>query len=168
MSQQFQYDTEIKMAILTVSDTRDYHTDKGGALVEKLASASQIRVIERKICRDELLEIRETLKQWANHPEVDCIITTGGTGIATRDVTIEAIQPLFNKEIPGFGELFRYLSFTEDIGTRAMASRAVAGVVNNKVIFTLPGSTGAVKLAMEKLILTELNHLVFELKKRAK
>ena len=97
--------------------------------------------------------------------DIDVIITTGGTGIAQRDVTIEAVKPLLTKEIEGFGELFRYLSYVEDVGTRALLSRAVAGTVNNKLIFSIPGSTGAVKLALEKLIKPELNHLIHELTK---
>jgi len=98
--------------------------------------------------------------------DIDVIITTGGTGIAPRDVTIEAVEPLLTKKLDGFGELFRYLSYAEDVGTRALLSRAIAGTVNNKLIFTLPGSTGAVNLAMKKLIQPELNHMVYELNKK--
>src|SRR5699024_6815090 len=94
--------------------------------------------------------------------EIDIIITTGGTGIAKRDCTIEAVQPLLEKEITGFGELFRFLSFTEDVGTRALLSRAVAGVIEEKVVFVLPGSSGAVRLAINRLIVPEMHHLVDE------
>ena len=93
------------------------------------------------------------------------MITTGGTGIARRDVTIEAVTPLFDKEIGGFGELFRMLSYTEDIGSRSLLSRAAAGTYGHQLIISLPGSSGAVKLGMEKLVMPELNHLVFELNK---
>ena len=96
---------------------------------------------------------------------VDVVITTGGTGIARRDVTIEAVTPLFDKEIEGFGELFRMLSYTEDIGSRSLLSRAAAGTHDHQLIISLPGSSGAVKLGMEKLVMPELNHLVFELNK---
>ncbi|MDU4929573.1 MAG: molybdopterin-binding protein, partial [Staphylococcus epidermidis] len=97
--------------------------------------------------------------------QLDVIITTGGTGISQRDVTIEAVRPLLTKELEGFGELFRYLSYTEDVGTRALLTRAIAGTCDNTLIFALPGSTGAIKLAIEKLIKPELSHLVFELNK---
>lgn len=96
---------------------------------------------------------------------IDVIITTGGTGIAQRDVTIEVVRPLLDKEIEGFGELFRYLSYTEDVGTRSLLSRAVAGTHDEALIFALPGSTGAIKLAINKLIKPELNHLIHELTK---
>ena len=131
----------VKAAVLTVSDTRDFDTDKGGQCVRQLLQADDVE------------------------EDIDVIITTGGTGIAQRDVTIEAVKPLLTKEIEGFGELFRYLSYVEDVGTRALLSRAVAGTVNNKLIFSIPGSTGAVKLALEKLIKPELNHLIHELTK---
>ena len=102
------------------------------------------------IVKDDKVAIQSQIEQWLAS-DIDVIITTGGTGIAQRDVTIEAVKPLLDKEIEGFGELFRYLSYTED-GTKALLSRAVAGSVKNKLIYTLPGSTGAVKLAIEKLI----------------
>lgn len=155
----------ISIAVLTISDTRTFDTDKGGKLVQKLAEEAGIIVFERKICRDELKEIRQIVQVWCEEKQIDGIITTGGTGIARRDNSIEAILPLLTKEMLGFGELFRYLSFTEDIGTKAMLSRAIAGVIQDKAIFVLPGSTGAVKLAMEKLILPEIGHVVFEIKK---
>ena len=97
--------------------------------------------------------------------DIDVILTNGGTGIAKRDVTIETVQSLLDKEIVGFGELFRMLSYQEDIGSAAILSRAIAGVVKNKAVFSTPGSTGAVKLAMNKLILPEIGHVVREIKK---
>ena len=102
---------------------------------------------------------------WCNDTSIDVIISTGGTGIAKRDVTIEAANSLYEKHIPGFGEIFRYLSYAEDIGTKAMASRAEAGVNNNTLIFSVPGSVGAVTLAMSKLIIPEMAHLVREITK---
>lgn len=154
-----------QIAILTISDTRTEESDKGGTLVWQLAEESGVKIVEKVICKDDELAIRQALAHWFKMPEVDAIITTGGTGIAKRDCSIEAIQPLFTKEMTGFGELFRYVSYTEDIGTKAMLSRAVAGVAHDKMIFVLPGSTGAVRLAMTKLILPELDHIVRELKK---
>ncbi|OEL04133.1 molybdenum cofactor biosynthesis protein B [Staphylococcus succinus] len=159
-------DRDIQCAVLTVSDTRDYETDKGGNLVITLLSEINTSVEKGHYCivKDDISEILEQLKMWLSQ-DIDVIITTGGTGIAKRDVTIEAVSSLLTKEIEGFGELFRYLSYTEDVGTRALLSRAVAGTVEDKLIFSLPGSTGAIKLALDKLIKPELNHLVTEIKK---
>ena len=165
MSTQFALNRTLTAAILTVSDTRTEETDKGGLLISQLLEQASVDVMEKLICKDELNEIQEILNTWTSNNNIDVIITTGGTGIAKRDCTIEAIQPSFTKEITGFGELFRYLGFTEDVGTKAMLSRAVAGVVNDKAVFVLPGSVGAIKLAMNKLILPELEHIVFELTK---
>lgn len=117
-----------------------------------------------RIVKDEQDLIQKQLQEWLKE-DIDVIITTGGTGIAQRDVTIEAVSALITKEIEGFGELFRYLSYTEDVGTRALLSRAIAGAVGDKLIFSIPGSTGAVKLALNKLIKPELNHLVNEITK---
>ncbi|TGP63858.1 molybdenum cofactor biosynthesis protein MoaB [bacterium M00.F.Ca.ET.180.01.1.1] len=159
-------DRNIKCAVLTVSDTRDYETDKGGKLVKELLSTLNVTITEShyKIVKDEQTVITEQLKHWLAE-DIDVLITTGGTGIAQRDVTIEAVSSLITKEIEGFGELFRYLSYAEDVGTRALLSRAIAGTVNDKLIFSIPGSTGAVKLALNKLIKPELNHLVQEITK---
>ncbi|MGO1862372.1 MAG: MogA/MoaB family molybdenum cofactor biosynthesis protein [Staphylococcus equorum] len=157
---------DIKCAVLTVSDTRDYKTDKGGKLVIELLSELNVSIDKShyKIVKDEQEAIQMQVEQWLNE-DIDVIVTTGGTGIAQRDVTIEAVSSFFTKEIEGFGELFRYLSYAEDVGTRALLSRAIAGTVNDKLIFSIPGSTGAVKLALEKLIKPELNHLVKEITK---
>ncbi|MBI5974627.1 MogA/MoaB family molybdenum cofactor biosynthesis protein [Staphylococcus canis] len=159
-------DRPIRCAVLTISDTRTPETDKGGQLAQDLLSSinTTIEAQHYKIVKDDQEEIRQTVRTWLSD-DIDVIITTGGTGIAPRDVTIEAIKPLLTKEIEGFGELFRYLSYTEDVGTRALLSRALGGTVNQKLIFCLPGSTGAVKLALNKLILPELNHLVHEMHK---
>lgn len=165
LSTQFTLDRTIRAAVLTVSDTRTEATDKGGLLISQLLEQASVHVVEKLICKDEVSAIQSHLDCWTSNNEVDVIITTGGTGIAKRDCTIEAISPSFSKEISGFGELFRYISYTEDVGTKAMLSRAVAGVVNDKAIFVLPGSVGAIQLAMKKLILPELEHIIFELTK---
>lgn len=161
-----QLDKDIKCAILTVSDTRDYETDKGGQLAQSLLSELNVSIASEHyhIVKDEQDLIQKQLREWLKE-DIDVIITTGGTGIAQRDVTIEAVSALITKEIEGFGELFRYLSYTEDVGTRALLSRAIAGAVGDKLIFSIPGSTGAVKLALNKLIKPELNHLVKEITK---
>ncbi|MFV5937070.1 molybdenum cofactor biosynthesis protein B [Mammaliicoccus sciuri] len=159
-------DRLIDVAVLTVSDTRTKETDKGGQLVQQYLKDlnAEIREGHYQIVNDDVTEIQTQVNEWLSN-DVDVIITTGGTGISQRDVTIEAIKPLLNKEIEGFGEIFRFLSYTEDVGTRAILSRAIAGTVGHQVIISIPGSTGAVKLAMEKLITKELNHLVHELNK---
>ncbi|EIA4802777.1 MogA/MoaB family molybdenum cofactor biosynthesis protein [Staphylococcus pseudintermedius] len=156
----------IRCAVLTVSDTRTIETDKGGQSVQTLLQTAdfEVEIQHYMIVKDELTAIQSTVQQWLTG-DVDVIVTTGGTGIAPRDVTIEAVTPLLDKEIEGFGELFRYLSFTEDVGTRALLSRAVAGTAKRTLIFCLPGSTGAVKLALNRLILPELTHLVYEMNK---
>src|SRR5699024_7621093 len=138
-------DRDIKCAVLTVSDTRDYETDKGGRLVIELLSSLNVTISKAhyKIVEDEQTAIIQQIERWLLE-DIDVLITT---------------------EIEGFGELFRYLSYTEDVGTRALLSRAIAGTVNDKLIFSIPGSTGAVKLALNKLIKPELNHLVQEITK---
>ena len=157
---------DIKVAILTVSDTRTKETDKGGQLVQDYLKHLNVDFSDEnyQIVKDNIASIQSQVTKWLN-AELDVIITTGGTGISQRDVTIEAIKPLLEKEIEGFGELFRYLSYTEDVGSRALLSRAIAGTKGKQVIISIPGSTGAVKLAMEKLITKEINHLVHELNK---
>lgn len=159
-------DRDIKVAVLTVSDTRDKTTDKGGKLIIEYINTVNAFVPDEhyEVITDDIQTIQDTVKKHLA-TDVDVVITTGGTGIAKRDVTIEAVTPLFDKEIEGFGELFRMLSYTEDIGSRSLLSRAAAGTHGNQLIVSLPGSSGAVKLAMEKLVMPELNHLVFELNK---
>ncbi|MBH9581673.1 molybdenum cofactor biosynthesis protein [Staphylococcus felis] len=156
----------IRCAVLTVSDTRTKETDKGGQLVQQLLGTinTTIEPSHYRIVKDDQVEIQTVLEEWLAE-DIDVVITTGGTGIAPRDVTIEVVKPLLTKEIEGFGELFRYLSYVEDVGTRALLSRAVGGTIDRKLIFCLPGSTGAVKLGLNKLILPELNHLVYEMNK---
>jgi molybdenum cofactor biosynthesis protein B len=151
--------------IITVSDTRDKTTDKSGALMIELLEAEGHKIVDYVIVKDESLPIREEILKGSERDDIDVILTNGGTGIAKRDVTIETVQDLLEKEIIGFGEIFRMLSYQEDIGSAAILSRAIAGVVKNKAVFSTPGSTGAVRLAMNKLILPELGHVVRELKK---
>ncbi|AJC95411.1 molybdenum cofactor biosynthesis protein MoaB [Staphylococcus hyicus] len=156
----------IRCAVLTVSDTRTTETDKGGQLVLQLLGEHNTHVTEAcyKIVKDDISAIQSQVTTWLDEG-VEVIITTGGTGIAQRDCTIEAVKPLLQKEIEGFGELFRYLSYAEDVGSRALLSRAIGGSIGTQLVFCLPGSTGAVTLGMKKLILPELNHLIHELNK---
>lgn len=154
----------ISCAIITISDTRTKETDKSGNLIEQLLGDANHTVGYYAIIKDEPSQIQEQIEILRQNREISAIILNGGTGIAPRDTTYDAIEKLLEKTLPGFGELFRFLSYQE-IGSRAMASRAVAGVYKNKLIFSLPGSSNAVKLGMEKLILPELVHLVGQLKK---
>ncbi len=154
----------VKCFVLVVSDTRTLDTDKGGALIEEILERGGHAVLSRQVVRDEIASIRGAVEQASSgmgDPEV--ILVTGGSGIGPRDVTPEALRPLLTKELPGFGEVFRVLSF-EEIGAATMLSRAFAGVMGRTLLFVLPGSTNAVKLAMEKLILPEIGHLVREVR----
>ncbi|MBM7554959.1 MogA/MoaB family molybdenum cofactor biosynthesis protein [Thalassobacillus pellis] len=156
---------EVKCLVITVSDTRNEKTDKSGKLMIDFLEGEGHRVTGYKIVRDVQEEIRRTVVSGCQSEEVDAVLINGGTGIAKRDVTIETVASLLEKEIVGFGELFRMLSYTEDIGSAAILSRAVAGVSEDTAVFSTPGSSGAVRLAMKKLILPELGHVVREIKK---
>ncbi len=148
-------------AVITVSDTRTRETDSGGALVVELLEAAGHRIVLREIVADDAGAIRRAVEAALEAGDVQVVILTGGTGVAPRDVTPEAVAPLLEREIPGFGELFRMLSY-EEIGPAAMLSRALGGLVGNRVVFALPGSRGALRTALERLILPELGHLVGE------
>lgn len=165
MSESFRTDHQVRIAVLTISDTRTQETDTGGQLVQQLALDKGLKLADYAIVADDTAAIRITLSDWLEKDEIDVIVTTGGTGIAKRDVTLEAVEPFFEKKMDGFGELFRYVSFAEDVGTKALLSRAAAGAAKDKAIFVLPGSRGAVKLAMERLILPEIQHIYTELTK---
>lgn len=153
----------VSCAVITVSDTRSPQTDNSGQRIEQLLVAARHTIGFYAIVKDEPEQIRAQLASFGQRADLDVAIFNGGTGIAPRDTTYEAIASLLEKTLPGFGELFRYLSYQE-IGSRAMASRAIAGVYQGKLIFSLPGSTNAVQLAIEKLILPELTHLVEQLR----
>jgi molybdenum cofactor biosynthesis protein B len=155
----------VNCLIITVSDTRTVESDKSGDLMEKFLTEAGHQIIQREIVKDERELIQQVITAGSINSDIDVILTNGGTGIASRDVTIEAVESLLDKGIPGFGELFRMLSYTEDIGSAAIMSRATAGIFNHTAIFSTPGSSGAVKLAMEKLIIPELSHVVHEIKK---
>lgn len=155
----------VRCMVITVSDTRDKETDKSGILMMEMLRKYGHEVTAYQIVKDEKDAIQQAVGVGVQNSRVDAILTNGGTGIAARDVTIESIQELMTKEIPGFGELFRMLSYQEDIGSAAILSRAIAGTIGSKAIFSTPGSSGAVRLAMNKLILPELAHVIRELKK---
>ena len=149
----------VNCAVITVSDTRTTETDKSGRLIQQLLTDAGHQIVTYSIVKDEPKDIRNWLIELDKNPDLEAIIFNGGTGIAPRDTTYDVVSDWLTKTIPGFGEIFRYLSYQE-IGSRAIASRAVAGVTNQKLIFSLPGSSNAVKLAVTQLILPELNHLV--------
>ena len=151
-------------AVLTVSDSRTVENDTSGKLIRELLEAKGHRAVLHEIVPDDAGVIRLAVLRALAHGQVDAVIATGGTGVSPRDVTPEAVTPLFEKELAGFGELFRMLSFQE-IGAAAVLSRAVAGTAARKVVYVLPGSSGAVRLALERLILPELGHVVGQLRR---
>jgi len=151
----------VRVFVLTVSDTRTAENDEGGRLCRELIAAAGHVVAGHAIVADEPALVRAQIGRLTEDKSADVLITTGGTGISSRDSTYEAVSALLDKRLDGFGELFRMLSYN-DIGSAAMLSRAVAGLARGLVIFALPGSPGAVRLALEKLIVPELGHLKFE------
>jgi molybdenum cofactor biosynthesis protein B len=156
---------QVACAIITVSDTRTRENDKSGAAMHTLLLEKGHSVEFYDIVKDESESISAAVEHAVSNPAIQVILINGGTGIASRDVTIETVSALFDKELVGFGELFRMISYLEDIGSAAILSRATAGTYKGRMIFATPGSTGAVLLAMDKLILPELGHVVRELEK---
>ena len=153
----------VNVMVVTISDTRTKETDKSGQKMLELLK-QQHQVIAYEIVKDDERAIKDVLLQGCKDPTVQVILMNGGTGIAKRDLTFDILQAHIERPIPGFGELFRMLSY-EEIGSAAMLSRASAGAIQDTVIFSMPGSTNAVSLAMEKLILPELSHIVREMTK---
>ena len=151
-------------AVITVSDTRSLETDRSGQMIKQLLLNAGHTVGVYTIVKDEPAQIQAQMEMLSQRSDLSALIFNGGTGIAPRDTTYDAIESLLEKTLPGFGELFRWLSYQE-IGSRAIASRAIAGVYQTKLIFSVPGSTNAVLLAMQQLILPELVHLISQLRK---
>ena len=147
----------VKISLLTISDTRTKENDKSGNLLERKVLESGHILFDRKIVKDDISEIKSTSKNWIQNSEVEIIISTGGTGLTGRDVSPEAFRQIFDKEIEGFGELFRYLSFKK-IGTSTIQSRAIAGVSNGTYIFVLPGSPSACNDAWDDILLHQLDY----------
>ncbi len=150
--------------IITVSDTRTDETDTSGKLISEELTNAGHTVVSKIILPDEPEIIKNTVIEESGKDNIDAIILNGGTGISLRDSTFEAIEGILDKTLTGFGEIFRHLSY-EDIGSAAIMSRATAGIKNGKVIISIPGSRGAVSLALEKLIIPELSHILWELRK---
>lgn len=151
----------VAVHVITVSDTRTMETDTSGRAIAELLAAKGHVVHGRTMLKDEPSDVRAAVQRLASDASVAAVITTGGTGVTPRDGTFEAVDGLLHKRLPGFGELFRMLSYGE-IGAAAMLTRATAGLVGRTVVIVLPGSEHAVRLAMEKLVLPELGHLVSE------
>ena len=146
----------VNIAIITVKDTRTFDKDKSGAiLVEKINEAKH-NLFDRKICKDNKDDIKKILQEWLKINELDVIITTGGTGLTGRDITPEAINEIADKHIPGFGEMFRYISI-KSVGTSAIQSRACAVLANGKYVFALPGSSGGVTDAWDEILKHQLD-----------
>ncbi len=150
--------------ILTCSDTRTPETDTSGQLIRQLLQDHHHTVVGLSIVKDDPSAIQEYLRKAVQDSQVQAIIINGGTGLSKRDSTFETIEGMMEKRVSGFGEIFRYLSY-EEIGSAAMLSRATAGLIQGKIVFSTPGSRNAVRLAMEKLILPELGHIIRELTK---
>ena len=146
----------LNIAILTLSDSRTFETDTSGQALEDLLKTAGHRLAAREICKDEIYISRAIVSGWIADPGIDVIISTGGTGLTQRDSTPEALKPLFDQHIEGFGELFRQLSW-EEIGTSTIQSRAVAGLANQTLIFCLPGSTGACRTGWSRILEEQLD-----------
>jgi len=152
---------QVAFSLLITSDSRDKTGDKSGRLARDLLIKENHKIVAYKIVRNDHQAILMAVKEFLENEEVEVLITSGGTGISRRDVTVETISPIFDKKIDGFGELFRFLTY-QQIHTGSIMSRATAGVARGKVIICLPGSLGAVSLSIEKIILPEIGHMVRE------
>lgn len=158
----------VSCMVITVSDTRTVETDKSGQLIMGLLRENGHRVADYRIVKDDYDSICNLIAEGAASSKIEAILLNGGTGITDRDTTYEAVDSMLEKKMPGFGEIFRYLSFTEDIGPAAILSRAIAGVYKGTAIFSMPGSSGAVNLAMTRIIIPELTHVMREIYKDKK
>ncbi len=147
---------KVNIALLTVTDTRTLKTDKSGNILVRKIKKGGHNLVERDICKDSKKDIKKILKIWIKMKKIDVIITTGGTGLTGRDITPEAIDEIADKKIPGFGEIFRYISLST-VGTSSIQSRACAVLANGKYVFALPGSSGGVTDAWDKILVHQLN-----------
>ena len=147
---------KVNIALLTVTDTRTLKTDKSGNILVKKINKAGHNLVEREICKDSKKDIKKILKIWIKIKKIDVIITTGGTGLTGRDITPEAVDEIADKKIPGFGEIFRYITLST-VGTSSIQSRACAVLANGKYVFALPGSSGGVTDAWDKILVHQLN-----------
>lgn len=152
-------------AVVVVSDSRTAQTDESGPLARKLLEAAGHFVVHNTLLANDEARVREEVRSLIARDDVDVIVLSGGTGLGVRDRTVEAVRPLLEKELPGFGELFRWVSYQEQIGTAAILTRSLAGTARRTLIVSLPGSKAAVELALTKILLPELKHLLHEVKR---
>ena len=157
--------TALGCAVVTVSDSRTEATDESGALMKRLIEGAGHRVADYALFKNDESAVREHVRFLVVREDIDAILLTGGTGLGSRDRTVEAVRPLIEKELPGFGELFRVVSFQEQVGTAAILSRALAGGSRGKLIVSMPGSKAAVELALTRVLLPELRHAIRELRR---
>lgn len=153
----------VRFSIITISDRRSLNEDETGAFIRELLDKEKFEVIHHIIVRNSIEEIKRELMKVVNS-DTDVIVTCGGTGVSKRDLTVEAIEPLLEKRLEGFGDIFRMLSYSR-IGSAAIMTRATAGIIRDKVIFCLPGSPDAVEMAMKEIIIREVKHLIWEMRK---
>ena len=146
----------VNIALLTVTDTRTLYTDKSGNILQQKIKKAHHNLVERKICKDNKKDVKKIINNWLKKKKIDIIITTGGTGLTGRDITPEALNEIADKHIPGFGEIFRYVSL-ETVGTSSIQSRACAVLAKGKYIFALPGSSGGVTDAWDKILVHQLD-----------
>ena len=157
--------TTLRLAVLTVSDSRTMETDESGAVLRDRMTSAGHTVVEQELLPNDEARVRALVQEWTARDDLDAVLITGGTGLGSRDRTIEAVRPLLDKELPGFGEIFRVVSYQEQVGAAAMLSRATAGSVRGRIVVSLPGSKAAVTLAVEKLLIPELAHAVREVRR---
>ena len=157
--------TSLRLGLLTVSDSRTKENDESGAVLREKMGGAGHTVVEQELLPNDESRVRELVRAWTARDDIDAEIITGGTGLGSKDRTIEAVRPLFDKELPGFGEIFRMVSYQEQVGAAAMLSRAMAGSVRGRIVVSLPGSKAAVSLAVEKLLIPELAHAVREVRR---
>lgn len=157
--------TSLRLAVLTVSDSRTRETDESGPVLRDRMVAGGHTVVVQELLPNDEPRVRALVAEWIARDDLDAILITGGTGLGSRDRTIEAVRPLLDKELPGFGELFRMLSYQEQVGPAAILSRATAGSARGKIIVSLPGSRAAVELAADRLLVPELAHAVREVRR---
>ena len=154
----------LRCGVLTVTDSRSEATDESGKLMQELVTAAGHRAVRYRLLPNDEPRVQAEVAAWLADEEIDVVLITGGTGLSSKDRTLEAVRPLLEKELPGFGELFRFLSY-EEIGPAAIMSRATCGTARGRVAVSLPGSKAAVRLALEKLLLPQLRHLVQQARK---
>ena len=155
----------LRCALLTVTDSRTLDTDESGQAMQRLLDGAGHAIADYQILPNNEARVRGHVRTLIARPDVDAVLITGGTGLGSKDRTVEAVRPLLEKELPGFGEIFRVISFQEQIGAAAILSRAIAGSANGKLVVSMPGSKAAVELALTRIILPELRHAIRELRR---